>query len=134
MEQVIRDLEGAAAAIEKHGHVKCHLVDPNGGGGFCLVGAINVTVVPELHGMHPSLNSEGRPRVCAAIDAVAAFLGVEDVSSDVRASKAVRWNNDPVRTKAEVVAALRGTAEMVRREQEMIDDRDDLDERVLVDA
>lgn len=75
----------AADYMERHGH--CKFVLQDSGGAVCLQGALNEVC--------------GFVQMVFLIHHVEKFLGV---------TNAVAWNNEPERTGAEVVAAMRACA------------------------
>jgi hypothetical protein len=83
--------EAAADAIELRGHAKGRLQDEKGG--VCLFGALSLVVNGEAF--------SGAGRAWTLLKAMEPF---------VDAYEAVKWNNAPERTQAEVVGALRAAA------------------------
>lgn len=98
--QIAADLLTAANHIETYGHRKHGFGSPQGP--CCVAGAISVAVTGKT--WQTSLTrTEFLLRRSAAIDAVQAVI---DPYITI-------WNDDPERTKAEVVAGLRSAAEAV---------------------
>jgi hypothetical protein len=83
----------AAAAIEKHGHSKGLLV--RGDGSMCLWGAMAFAMTGDAR--------MGSSTVLM-VDHLAEFIGGENP---------IKWNNDPQRTKTEVVDLLRHAARVL---------------------
>lgn len=98
-----RNLLRAADLIEKHGHAKFELRNERTGA-LCIQGAI--------------MAAGGIAAACQEYKAVGRylreFLGVQinDCRYAPGLTEAVKWNNARERTQAEVIAALRGAAEL----------------------
>lgn len=90
----------AADALEQRGHAKFRLVD--GDGKMCIAGAIN------------SVQGEHRPEIWPYPDRsydLLQLVGNKVLGPKATAPDVIHWNNQRERTGAEVVQALRDTAE-----------------------
>lgn len=94
--------KGAAKRLETHGW--CQRALQNASGQLCMAGALNAEVTGDPDNWVPETFFE---------EVVRAVPGMTPARNELPfASAVVNWNNDPDRTAAEVIAALRRTAEL----------------------
>ncbi|MFE1321660.1 hypothetical protein [Kitasatospora phosalacinea] len=91
----------AAEYLEVHGHCKGKFAAPEGRGA-CAVGAIRAVVTGSRYIVHPLVER--------AVEAFSATLPDRSYDPD---ENIAAWNDEPERTTAEVVRALRAAAEAV---------------------
>lgn len=77
----------------------------------CAIGAIEVAAMGDTS-KYP-LNHEGIDLVYDAVGALAHTIGVWGPNSRRRALDVAEWNDDPDRTRSEVLATMRAAAECV---------------------